>query len=167
MAGLNQSFRQGIRVNDETRLELLLSKTRAENKCLIWTGSTGHNGYGKTKRRGKYYRAHRLAWELTYGAVPEGMMLDHTCHNRACINVEHLRTVTNQQNQMNRSGANSGRKYDLPRGVYVNQSRGNPYVAIITKDRKLRRLGTFATVEEALTVRRAAEVEMFGQYAGS
>ena len=154
-------------MNNEGRLALLLKRTQRQGECLLWTGATGHKGYGRTKWRGKEYRAHRLAWELVRGPIPDGLMLDHTCWNPACVNVEHLRLATNQQNQMYRSGPNRGRKHDLPRGVYFLGGGGKPYSAKIMKDRKLRNLGDFATVEEAYTVRRRAELELFGAYAGA
>jgi hypothetical protein len=42
--------------------------------------------------------AHRLAWELAHGPIPEGMQIDHVCRNRACINVAHMEVVTPSQN---------------------------------------------------------------------
>lgn len=66
----------------------------------------------------KAIKAHRAAWMLANGPVPEGMVLDHICRDRACINLEHLRVVTQQENIMaglhnidNRSHCNQGHPF--------------------------------------------------------
>lgn len=68
------------------------------NGCWSWMGSLYRNGYGKYGARG--YMAHRIAYELTKGSVPEDMCLDHVCKNRSCINHEHLEVVTLVENVM-------------------------------------------------------------------
>lgn len=67
----------------------------------------------------KAIKAHRAAWMLANGPVPEGMVLDHICRNRACINLDHLRVVTQQENIMaglhnidNRSHCNQGHLFE-------------------------------------------------------
>jgi hypothetical protein len=67
----------------------------------------------------KSIKAHRAAWMLTNGPVPEGMVLDHICRNRACINLDHLRVVTQRENIMaglhnidNRSHCNQGHPFE-------------------------------------------------------
>jgi len=42
--------------------------------------------------------AHRYAWELVHGSIPEGLEIDHTCRNTRCVNVEHLEAVTRLEN---------------------------------------------------------------------
>lgn len=48
--------------------------------------------------------AHRLSYKFTRGPIPDGMQIDHICHNRACVNPEHLRLATNKQNMENPAG---------------------------------------------------------------
>lgn len=66
--------------------------------CLIWVGETNDGGYGRVVIDGKRWRAHRLAWELKNGPIPEGLEIDHLCRVRACINTAHLELVTHAEN---------------------------------------------------------------------
>lgn len=48
--------------------------------------------------RTQWYRAHRIAWRLKHGEIDDGLVLDHLCRVRACVNVRHLEPVTQQVN---------------------------------------------------------------------
>ena len=74
------------------------------------------------------------------------MTIDHMCHNRACVNVEHLRVVTNAQNQQNRKGANSLSKTGV-RGVYQHTQTGKWVASAQVDGNRVSRL--FPTKEEA------------------
>ena len=57
--------------------------------CWLWRG-TGGKDHGRLVVDGKEMRAHRFAYELTHGPIPEGMHVVHTCGNRRCVRPEHL-----------------------------------------------------------------------------
>lgn len=62
--------------------------------CILWLAGTSYSGYGILRIAGKQYRAHRVAYELAHGPVPDGLVLDHLCRVRSCINPDHLEPVT-------------------------------------------------------------------------
>lgn len=131
--------------------------------CVVWTGTTSPKGYGQMWSAGRLVQAHRWAWEQEHGGIPEGMLIDHTCWNRACCNVEHLRLATPQENQQNRSGAWKGRKHDLPRGVYRDR-RG--YAARVSHNGVSHHLGMFDTPEAASIAAQNKRALLFGEFAG-
>lgn len=58
--------------------------------CLIWQKATNIRGYGQLKISGKQVGTHRVAWELAYGSIPEGMGVLHKCDTPPCCNKDHL-----------------------------------------------------------------------------
>lgn len=71
--------------------------------CWIWTGATQF-GYGRFSYGGfdgtRGYVAHRFSYEALVGPIPEGLVLDHLCRVRNCVNPAHLEPVTHRENSL-------------------------------------------------------------------
>ena len=65
--------------------------------CWLWTGCTSR-GYGRFSFGQRQGMAHRFAWTLTNGTIPDGLTIDHLCRTRHCVNPDHLEPVPNQVN---------------------------------------------------------------------
>lgn len=65
--------------------------------CLLWTGVMNRGGYGRLGWQGRNHSAHRLAYELAIGSIPEGMKVLHSCNAPSCINPDHLLLGTNAE----------------------------------------------------------------------
>jgi hypothetical protein len=67
--------------------------------CNRWLGRFASTGYGRLSHAGRALYAHRVAYELAFGAIPSGLTLDHLCRNRWCVNPTHLEPVTLDENK--------------------------------------------------------------------
>ena len=72
--------------------------------CWLWTRQVSENGYAHFYYKGRTTYAHRAAYELYVGDIPQGYHVDHKCRVRSCCNPDHLEAVTPQEN-WRRSGA--------------------------------------------------------------
>ena len=77
-----------------------------ENGCWVWAGSIHPTGYGRTSPLGYI---HRFFYEVHVGPIPEGMVVDHLCMNKPCVNPAHLEAVTQHENVLRAVAAGLGR----------------------------------------------------------
>lgn len=82
---------------------------RARSGCLEWTGARNGSGYGKIQIDGRTEIVSRIAWELSNGAIPDGIQVCHSCDNPPCFEVSHLFLGTGSDNM--RDCVRKGRKY--------------------------------------------------------
>lgn len=94
-------------------------------ECWTWTGSRNAKGYGHAGRHGRVRAAHRIAWELTHGPIPDGLFVCHTCDNPPCVNPAHLWLGTNDDNM--RDMAEKGRAPGRP-------GEQNPHAVLTVAD---------------------------------
>jgi len=108
--------------------------TRNASGCLEWQGATTAGGYGSLRVRNRGVTAHRFAWELRHGPVPDGLFVLHHCDNRPCIADGHLFLGTIKDNAIDaaRKGRIAGQRLtaddvrriraaDVPQDVLVKQ----------------------------------------------
>lgn len=153
------------RVNFTNPEESFSARTEWQGECLIWTGSKDTHGYGQIYvGRGRRTSSHRYAWERKMGDVPEGFMIDHLCHNRACANHNHLRLASASQNGANRSGPNPGSTSKF-RNVFWD-SQKSKWAVVLFSSGKRYHLGFYEDEEEAGKVAKHGRDQVFGDYKG-
>ena len=87
-------------MNEHERFERFVTKG---DGCWLWSGALNPDGYGNFSTNGrKTVRAHRMAWELANGPVPEGLCVCHSCDVPACVNPAHLFTGSIRDNAQDR-----------------------------------------------------------------
>jgi hypothetical protein len=133
---------------------------RADDECWNWTGAKSDVGYGQIRISGKIVGAHRFSWEQFSGQALGALMIDHRCHNRACVNPAHLRVATHKQNSENLLGAHRDSRIGV-RGVRRTHAVSERWDARVHHNGKTIQVGTFGSVAEAEAAVRAKRSELF------
>lgn len=136
------------------------SKVEKTETCWLWKAALLQSGgYGQFWMNNTMLRAHRVAYEFLVSPIPDGMQLDHTCHTPACVNPDHLRPVTDQQNRQNLKGAYVNSSTGI-RGVMWDEPR-QQWRASASHDGRFFFAGRYDTLVEAEAAAIAKRNELF------
>ena len=127
--------------------------------CWEWRGCHDREGYARTAYKKKNVLLHRWAYEHFVGPIPEDYVVDHICHNKGCVNPQHLRACTMQANCQNRLRANRDNRSTGRLGVKKTQT--GRFEATIKIDSKLSSLGSFDDLEVAAWIALRARQELY------
>lgn len=106
-----------VKAADEKRLWGYIDVSDTKD-CWNWIGkATNSVGYGRLHWQGKVQYAHRVAYMVEIGDIPDGLTIDHLCRNTYCCNPAHLEAVTMAENirraaAVNHSHCSKGHKFE-------------------------------------------------------
>lgn len=78
----------------------LAQTSPSRSGCTLWTGVLDADGYGQITVGGRTVRAHRWSYEHHVGPIPNGLVIDHLCRVRECVNPDHMEPVTPRENTL-------------------------------------------------------------------
>jgi hypothetical protein len=113
----------------EADRERFFQSVHKTNGCWLWTGPVAY-GYGSFTLAGRTFRAHRVSYILAGRDLPVGLVVDHLCREKQCVNPAHLEAVT--------SGENTRRGHSYPSHCKRGHELSGENVRMVGKQRKCR-----------------------------
>lgn len=120
----------------------LWPRLRIVGRCLEWSGTRNAHGYGSLRVDGRLIRAHRYAWQLCFGPIPDGLDVCHHCDNPPCCNPAHLFLGSASDNGMDMSAKGRHGSRTRPDRVAAGERHGSAKL----------------TVEDVLAIRAKAHI---------
>lgn len=135
-----------------------------ESGCWVWMGALYTQGYAAFYvMPGTRVRGHRWSYEHFVSPVPDGMVVDHRCRVRSCVNPSHLRPATFAQNARNRGGVSD--TSSAFRNVHLDAKSGRWHVSVAC-DGEHHWGGAYDSESEAAAAAERLRCELFGEFAG-
>jgi len=104
-----------------TPKERFWSHVKKTDGCWLWT-ATKAGAYGQTTVQGRSVPAHRHAWMIEHGAIPDGLLVLHKCDEPLCVRPEHL--FLGSQSDNVRDAFNKGRMAQPNHGQLIGERNG-------------------------------------------
>ena len=136
------------------------------NDCWPWQRLKYKHGYGQFYAQGKTRRAHRVAWILKYGSIPDGMGVLHSCDNPACVNTDHLflgDQLVNMQDCVKKNRCNRIGHHNNQHETKTHCIRGHAFIGENVKshhrNRTWRKCGECARIRRRLWEKKQREIQ--------
>lgn len=131
------------------------SKWRKSGQCWLWLDALDRDGYGTFFFRRLNRRAHRVAWFMRNGDLKEGLVINHTCRNRHCVNPQHLQAISVTENVMRDSTSApylNSQKTHCPKGHAYDRKYGKQRYCSTCESEKRKRLRAKWAKEDKLNI---------------
>jgi hypothetical protein len=127
---------------NESEIKRFNNRWVKSGDCYLWQGYLDKDGYGTFFFRKLNRRAHRVSYYMFVGDIPDGMVIDHICAKRNCVNPAHLRVLTPRENSLDSRGigAQNARKTHCKYGHPFDRKYGKQRYCSICSNEKSKRL---------------------------